>query len=60
MSKRLKEAIKLTVISLVLLLVTTFIIFGEPIWPGIIGGMIVVFVMAYYFLPQKNRKNTNT
>ena len=58
MNKRLKETIKLTAISLVLLFITTFIIFGEPIWPGIVGGMIVVFIMAYYFSPKKGEKNT--
>ena len=58
MNKRLKEAIKLTVISLVLLFFTTYIIFGEPIWPGIVGGMIVVFIMSYYISPKKYERNT--
>jgi uncharacterized membrane protein len=57
MTKRLREAIKLTAISLLLLFITTFIIFGEPIWPGIFGGMIVVFIMSYYFSPKKHQKN---
>ena len=58
MTKRLREAIKLTAISLLLLFITTFIIFGEPIWPGIFGGMIVVFVMSYYISPKKHERNT--
>jgi|GEM_PF-4136173 len=58
MNKRLKEAIKLTAISSIPLFITIFIIFGEPIWPGIIGGMIGVFIMSYYFSPKKGGKNT--
>ena len=58
MNIRLREATKLTVISFVLLFITTFIIFDEPIWPGIFGGMIAVFIMSYYISPKKYERNT--
>lgn len=58
MNKRLIEAVKLTTISSVPLSITTFIIFGEPIWPGIVGGMIGVFIMSYYISPKKYERNT--
>lgn len=59
MKKRLKDAVFIAIMTLIVSFILFFILFGEIRWVSLMGTALGAFIGSYFLLPLLNKRNAH-